>query len=718
MDKKSTQQKRSSLRDLAYVFFRRKWVITAVVLATVIPVTIYTFRLPDTYKAESRIYVKPGRENIYMSPVTAPAGMNPPTIVQRVQELIKTEIEILRSRVLLKRVVAQIGIAKLFPRMLPNEPGTAHAKESRSLEVAVDRALGNLSVDRVEGADVLEVAFKSHDPDVASDFVNTLGDLYVERHLEIHRRGESYDFFKSQSNQLEQKLKSSARQLAEFRKKYSIVSFDQRKNLTLTKYMDMLAMKQSLETEHIGLQKRIERLKKDLGEVSETQFSQQMESSDGPVVGNLKVRLAELELQKSDLLHKYKPDNYEIVRLDEAIAKIKETLAREEEKFHGSVSTAASGLYLALQGELISGKSNLKVLEAKQVEVEKQLIEYGQELERLSRLEPQLRALERTISVNEQNYKLYLTKFEESRVSDALDAAKMVSVSIIEPATPPLRPIPANRKLNIFVSICLGGVAGLFLAFLIEYFDHTLKVPEDIMDSIKIPLLGTIENLPEKEKQDLKAIAISPKPPSYYQILKNNVVMHAEDKGIKMVALCSSTSKEGCSTIALNLAASLAKDKECRVVLVDTNLRQPSLHTSLDVPVSPGFSDVIHEGIDVHAAIKESAIPNLFILTSGVTPANPSVTFESSRLVDMIEVLGNEFDWVIFDSPPVNDYSDSTLLAPRLDAVIMVVQAENKRAEVAIQAKERLEEAGAKIIGAVLNRRRFVIPEIVYRRLS
>jgi capsular exopolysaccharide synthesis family protein len=345
------------------------------------------------------------------------------------------------------------------------------------------------------------------------------------------------------------------------------------------------------------------------------------------------------------------------------------------------------------------------------------LIEYGQELERLGRLEPQLRALERDVGVKEQNYRLYLTKFEESRVRDAMDAEKMVSVSVIEPATAPIGPIPVNKTLNIFVSICIGGVAGLGLAFLMEYFDHTFKISDDIENNLRVPLLGTIEDLPDREREDLEALAISPKPPPHYEILKANIMMHAEEKGIKALSVCSPTPKEGSSAVAVNLAASFAKENGSRVLLVDANLRHPFLHGSFNLPTAPGFSEVIHEGTNVHEAIKQSVIPNLFVLTSGISLANPMVIFESPKLAEVIEVLRTEFDWVIFDCAPINVYPDSGVLAPRVDGVVLVIQAENKRAEVAIQAKEYVEQAGAKILGAVLNRCRYVIPEIVYRRL-
>ena len=715
-DKEYKQEKRSSLRDLAYVFFRRKWVIIGVFLSTVIPVTVYTLQIPLTYQAKSRLLVKPGRENIYVSPVGSPEGGNPPIIVQRVGELISTEIQILKSRVLMERVVKEMGIATLFSHMLPEDSRAVHAKESLPVEVAVNRALSNLSARRIKGTDVIEVAFRSHDPDIPGKFVTTLVDRYLERHLEVHQSGKSYDFFKAQSDQLEQKLKTAARKLADFRKKYSIISFNQRKTATLDRYMAVRASKRGTDTAIKVTQKRIDEFKEELAKIPDDRYLSRSEASDSSLTSSLKQRLAQLELDKLNFMTKYKPD-HRLVRIDKTIAKIKEMLAEEEKKFHGSVQTGASTTYRRIEDRILDLEVDLEALHRKGVELEAELIEYGQELERLGRLEPQLRALERVVSVNEQNYKLYLTKFEESRVRDAMDAAEMVSVSVIEPATAPLGPIPVSKRLNIFVSMCIGCVAGLGLAFLIEYFDHTFKLSEDIKNNLKVPLLGTIEDIPDEEREDLGALAITPKPPPNYEILKSNIVMHAEDKGIKTLSICSPTAKEGASTVALNLAVAIAKDNGGRVVLVDANLRHPFLHTSFNLPATPGFSDVIHEGTNVHEAIKESVIPNLFVLTSGISPPNPMVVFESPKLVGLIEVLRREFDWIVFDCAPINVYPDSTVLVARLDGVVLVIEAENKRAEVAIRAKEYLEQAGAKLLGAVLNRRRHVIPEIVYRRL-
>jgi capsular exopolysaccharide synthesis family protein len=657
MDKERTHEKRSSLRDLAYVLFRRRWVIIGALLSVTVPVTIYTFRIPPVYQAQSRLLVKPGRENIYVAPVGAPGGQRPPTIIQRVNEVINSEIQIIKSRVLVGRVVEQLRVAGLSSNSLPEDSMAAHAEDEKSvpLEVAVSRALKKLSVNKVKGADVISIAFRSPDPDVSFNFAITLVDLYLKRHLEVHQGAKSYDFFKAQSNQLEQELKTSARKLADFRKKYGIVSFNQLKRLTIERYAHIKDAKNDNESAIQKTLTRIDKLKESLSRISEHKYVGTNESPEGGMVASLKGRLIALQVEKLRLLKRYKPD-FRVARIDEEIDKVEDMLADEQEEFHGSVSTWISDNYQSLELDLLRSETSLEALQTEGVEIDKQLIESGQELERLGRLEPELRALERAVSVHEQNYRLYLTKFEESRVSDAMDAAQMVSVTVIEPATVPLQPIPVNRALNIFLSLCIGGVAGLGLAFLLEYFDHTFKDPEDIKDNLEVALLGTIGDLPKKEIGDLAAIAASSELPLHYQMLKSNVMMYGGEKGIRALSICSPTPREGASTVALGLAASLAKDSGGRVALVDANLRQPVLHTICNLPASPGFSEVINEGANIHEAIKQSVIPNLSILTSGVSPPNPMVIFESPKLNDMVEVLKSEFDWIIFDCAPVDIY--------------------------------------------------------------
>jgi capsular exopolysaccharide synthesis family protein len=745
------QEQEGSSRDLVDVLFRKKWVILVVFLSAVIPVVAYMVLLKPEYESKALLLVKPGRENIYVSPVGAPEGTMGPTITQRVSEVINSEIQILKSRILIGRVLEGVGIAKVFPPSLSEESMVADVREffprkvmakvglagvvhptflddslaangmeSPSLAVAVRRALGNLSVARISNTDVIEVTFKSRDPDVPAGFVTKLVDLYLERHLELHSSGRGYQFFKNQSSHLEKRLENAAKRLADFKKKYGIVSFDKRKVRTLDDYSRVYAEIQKNQASIVATESRIDTLKKKLAGMSEQKYLNQSEATDPAPISTLKAKLSDLELKKAELLQKYQPEHSKVADVVELIARTQELLAAEEEEFHGSVTTGVNATYQGLERSLHMEEVKLEGLRSSSKELEELLIKYGRQLERLGLLEPELRDLERAVNLNEQSYRLYISKFEESRVSDAMDAAKMVSVTVLEPAKPPLGPIPERKGLKIFVSVCLGGLAALGLAFLVEYFDHTFKVPEDIREKLYLAVLGSVRNLKAKEMEGVEALAIAPKPPLFYQTIRSSVVMHAKEKKVKMLAVCSATPGEGASTVALNLAVSLVKDNKCRVLLVDANLQNPGFHGTFGLSSSPGLSGVLLEGADIHEAVQESMISNLWVLTSGVTTENPMAILESERLEELTKTLTQDFDWIIFDSAPIKHFPDASVLMRRLDGaigLILVVQAEHKKWEIAAQAKEGVEEAGAKVLGAVLNRQRHVIPEVVYKRL-
>lgn len=702
------EETKSSIRDLVAILFRGKWVVLGVLLAAVIPVIIYSLNLPDTYTTDARVVVKPGKEQIWQAPVGDPG----PSIVANRDEMVGTEVEILKSRELARRVVRQIGISKILGT--PVKQGKPSESEINS---AISCLLSKLSV--TSRGRMIDITCTWGTAKMTVDILNCLLSNYLERHLEVHQDTRSYDFFRAQANQLDQRLKTAGRELADFKKQYSIVSFDQRKNIALEAYMAALAQKQRNEADLEVLKERMIASKAQMATIPEHENVSQSQISHSGIYMDLKGKLNQTELERDELLRRFQPDNPKLVRCEKTIEKVKEMMAKEQEVFTGSINTAKSELYSGFERNVVAGEVERKELIRRGVELEKQLIEYGQELERLTRLEPKLKELERELSISEQNYKLYITKFEESRVSDAMDAAKIISVSILEPPVLPLAPLPVSRNTNIIISICLGAAAGIALVFLTEYFDNTIKKPEDLKKILNLPVLGSIKELKRKEKLDLRALAVSPAPPTHYQRFKTNVLLHAAAKGAKVFLLCSPTAGEGTSTLALNLAACLAKESNKRILLVDANMRTPSAHAILDAPVNPGFSEAVEERAELSKTIRRSVIQNLFVMPSGLSPLNPSAIFEDPNLVKVIESLKQDFDWVIFDAPPVNQYPDTILLAPKMDAVVMVIEAENKRAEIAMLAKKGLEAANhATLLGAVLNRRRHRIPEPIYRILS
>lgn len=202
-----------------------------------------------------------------------------------------------------------------------------------------------------------------------------------------------------------------------------------------------------------------------------------------------------------------------------------------------------------------------------------------------------------------------------------------------------------------------------------------------------------------------------------YQILKNIVLSQSSGKAIQTIMIAGAVNNEGCSTVAVNLAETMAKNGSLNVCLIDANLRRPALHEAFQSENSFGLTDIILKGKTVAEVMKKTKFPNLSVILSGKNSAEPASIFEAHKMKEFILNLKESFDYIIFDSAPVNAYPDAQFLATRMDGVIFVVRAEKTRWEVVYKAKERVQISNARILGAVLNRKRYLIPKFLYENL-
>ena len=201
-----------------------------------------------------------------------------------------------------------------------------------------------------------------------------------------------------------------------------------------------------------------------------------------------------------------------------------------------------------------------------------------------------------------------------------------------------------------------------------------------------------------------------------YQRMKHLIRNASPDQKIKAVVFSSAKAGEGTTTVLSNFAISLAAGGE-RVILVDGNLRNPALHNLFNLDKMSGLSDHLLGTSTLPDVMKKTEMQNLFVITSGIPHTNPSSLFESKVLDSLIAEIKGQSDWILFDSPPINAFNDASALAAKMDGVIMVIEAENTRWEVAQSARERIASEKIQILGAVLNRRKMYIPEWAYRRL-
>jgi len=201
-----------------------------------------------------------------------------------------------------------------------------------------------------------------------------------------------------------------------------------------------------------------------------------------------------------------------------------------------------------------------------------------------------------------------------------------------------------------------------------------------------------------------------------YHRMRQSLLSASPLHSTKALLFASATKGEGTSTVITNFAITLATAGD-KVLLVDANHRNPSLHELLSVEKNSGLTELLLDNKSVEELIKKTTFNNLCIITSGTHLSNPSSLFESKQFDNFITQMKAQADWILFDAPPINIYNDASTLAAKVDGIILVVEAEKTRWEVAQNAKERLENGKIKILGAILNRRKMHIPEWAYKML-
>jgi capsular exopolysaccharide synthesis family protein len=233
---------------------------------------------------------------------------------------------------------------------------------------------------------------------------------------------------------------------------------------------------------------------------------------------------------------------------------------------------------------------------------------------------------------------------------------------------------------------------------------------------IKIEETKVFEQKPQVKPTVPTRLSVSSQVVEEYHRMKQHIKTVAQDKTIRTILFSSAVHGEGTTTVLVNFGITLAN--ECNtVLLVDANLRNPSLHQIFNVEQRRGLSSLLQGKSSLTDVIKKTNINNLSVITSGSSASNPFNILESESLGSIIKQMKEHAYWVLFDSPPVNQYNETLLLSSKVDGVIMVVQAEDTRWEVAQNARLRIENDKVKLLGVVLNKRKMYIPEWVYNRL-
>ena len=314
--------------------------------------------------------------------------------------------------------------------------------------------------------------------------------------------------------------------------------------------------------------------------------------------------------------------------------------------------------------------------------------------------------LESDIAQYRQTHAGLLQSYEQIRVAEAQTTSNVIQV---KPAAAPEKPIRPRVLMNTALAAVVGGMLAVGAIFLVEALDDTLKNPDDVSRHLGLPILGTI--LKHEVENGNPVTAEEPRSPTSeaYRALRTNIQYASVDYPIRSLLVTSPSANEGKSTIAANLGVVLAQGGK-RSILVDADMRRPTLHKKLKVPNRVGLSAffVFHSlsgDTNEHpeGAIQDTLADGLSVIPSGKIPPNPSELLASERMSKVIERLKQDAEIIIVDSPPVTAVTDSSVLAPRMDGVLLVIQPGVTKLDAARHAVEQLHRVGANLIGVVLN---------------
>ncbi len=299
---------------------------------------------------------------------------------------------------------------------------------------------------------------------------------------------------------------------------------------------------------------------------------------------------------------------------------------------------------------------------------------------------------------------------------NSVEAMGPASVKIIEQAIPPLGPDKSNKSIIMIVAFFLSLSLALLLAYLFEFFDHTLRSPNDIEQVIKTRFLGSI---PRKGLTGNVLLARGPSRGAYVRSIHNlgdQLRVNIRSGDVKTILVTSSQPKEGVSTVVSNLSYYWSHYAHLRVLLIDANVRKPELHTLFKTERIPGLMEVLEGKISFPAALRNIS-PNLDLLSAGESNFNATALLDSSRFNNLLKEAKQHYQVILIDSANLKLFKDALIIASFVDGVIFVVSEGRTRRYEMEHMITPFRISHVNMIGAILNKRMFSIPKFIYDRI-
>lgn len=608
------------------------------------------------------------------------------------EEFFQTQYGLLRSRSLAERVVDSLGLAAsdafleqmgTAPPARGNRTAAEHSKLRR--ETVIRLVMANFSVAPIRGSRLVELRFDSPIPALSARVANAYAENFIQANLDRRFESSSFarEFLEEQIAQTKAKLEETERALVEYATVQGIVNLSERgpdgsgqtQSLAGTNLSALNASLAEARAARIAAEQRWRQARS-------APLMTQQEILQNPAIQRLTEQRAQLDAQYQQQTRVYRDDWPSQVQLRSQI-----------DELDAQITQIAQGILGSIQGQYVVAANNERALQA-------QVDRLTDEVQDLRNRSVEYNILQREVDTTRTLYDALLERYKEVGVTGTIASN---NISIVDQAQVPATPSKPNLLVNLVLAALLGLGLGALAAFVLEALDETLASPEDAEVKLGLPILGVIPLLergqtPRDALQDIR----SPFSEAYYS-LRTTLQFSTPDGVPASILVTSSRPAEGKSTTAYAVALNLARIGK-RVVLIDGDLRNPSMHRIADVENAAGMSNLLAGAAPVSQVVQLTPEPNLGIVTSGPLPPNPAELWGSDRLRGILADLHNEVDHVIIDGPPVLGFADAPLLASAVDGTIFVLESRGTRRAQAKGALRRLTMGRGRLLGGVLTK--------------
>lgn len=638
--------------------------IFALVLATTVGLT---FLLPEKFESTVRIRVSKDSDVAGLYEGVRSTGYDPYFVL--------TEFEVIKSKSVLYGVITNLNLISRWSvrEKIPN----------LTLQRAYYKLLNDMDVRQFRNTELIEVSVRSKDSMEAAEIANTIASAYREDRLKKYKETseQTARTFTETLENYEEEVQELQKMVDDLRLELKISDYIAEGQGAMGPTLEPEAVRK-LDMERLSLEGQYSNLEKFLEELSALSDEKKLEALMGAnpndtVMNELIVKknIAEQELANIDV--SYTEDHPDVLRL----TRVLDTITRQIDE---RVKSSISGLKSRMVTLRTQADANQKMLEDAKTLDAQNSAKYRpywnakRELEKKSKMRDLLQA-----------------RLQVENIEQNIPRASIVQVTDL--AEPGIKPVEPNLPLNVILGIIVGLVGGIGFAFFVEYLDTSFKAIDEVEQTLGASVIGIIPQNVGYLKDDPTAAYAEA-----YRVLRTNVLFGRKNETMNTITVVSGGAAEGKSTTIVNLATVFAQNDN-RVLLVDSDLRRPSLHRILGVSNAIGLTSYLLKQKTLEETILVSPIKGLDFLPSGKLASTSMGILNSTRMKEFFDEVRTRYDYVFFDSPPIMGVSDASVLASLVDMVVLVVQHRKYPQSMTLRAKQTVEKVGGNLLGIVLN---------------